>query len=65
MKENQADVVINALIRSDQKAMLNQIAKNDDRSVSGALRFILDDWLSIKKTAIQAAAPVEAEAVPV
>jgi hypothetical protein len=64
MKEDQSDVVLNAVIRSDQKAMLNQIAKDDDRSVSGALRFILDDWVNLKRSAIQAAAPAEAEAVP-
>jgi hypothetical protein len=61
MKEDQSDVVINAVIRPDQKAMLNQIAKDDDRSVSGALRFVLDDWVEMKKRAIQAAAPTETE----
>lgn len=61
MKEEQADVILNAVIRADQNAMLNQIAKDDDRSVSGALRFILDDWLSMKKAAIHAATPAEAE----
>ena len=60
MKEDQGDVVLNAIIRTDQKAMLNQIAKDDDRSVSGALRFILDDWVEIKKAALQAATPAEA-----
>lgn len=54
----------NFAIRTDQEAMLIQIAKDDDRSVSGALRYILDDWVAIKRAAIQAAAPVEAEAVP-
>jgi len=63
MKEDQGDVVLNAIIRTDQKAMLNQIAKDDDRSVSGALRFILDDWVEIKKAALQAATPAEAEKV--
>jgi hypothetical protein len=63
MKEDQSDVVINAVIRPDQKAMLNQIAKDDDRSVSGALRFVLDDWVEMKKRTIQAA-PAETEAVP-
>jgi hypothetical protein len=53
----------NFAIRTDQEAMLVQLAKDDDRSVSGALRFILDDWMSLKRAALQAAAPVEAEAV--
>jgi hypothetical protein len=53
----------NFAIRSDHEAMLIQFAKDDDRSVSGALRFILDDWVSLKRAA-SAAAPAEAEAVP-
>jgi|WetSurMetagenome_2_1015567.scaffolds.fasta_scaffold78611_4 hypothetical protein len=63
MKEDQGDVVLNAIIRTDQKAMLNQIAKDDDRSVSGALRFILDDWVEIKKAALTRPEPAEVEAV--
>ena len=57
MSEEQGDAVINALIRSDQKAMLIQIAKDEERSVSGALRYILDDWLDTqkKKAALRAA----------
>jgi hypothetical protein len=54
----------NFAIRSDQEAMLIQIAKEDDRSVSGALRYILDDWIALKRAALLAAAPAEAEAVP-
>lgn len=52
----------NFAIRTDQEAMLVQFAKDDDRSVSGALRFILDDWVALKRAALQVAAPVEAEA---
>lgn len=55
----------NFAIRTDQEAMLVQFAKDDDRSVSGALRFILDDWVGLKRSAIQAAAPAEAEAVAI
>jgi hypothetical protein len=53
----------NFAIRTDQEAMLVQFAKDDDRSVSGALRFILDDWVGLKRVALQAAAPAEAELV--
>jgi hypothetical protein len=54
----------NFAIRADQESMLVQFAIDDDRSVSGALRYILDDWVSLKRAAIQAAAPVDPEAVP-
>lgn len=52
----------NFAIRADQEAMLVQFAKDEDRSVSGALRFILDDWLALKRAALEAARPQEVPA---
>lgn len=45
----------NFAIRTDQEDMLIQFAKESDRSVSGALRFILDDWIAIRRAALQTA----------
>lgn len=55
MDNNERDLITKSVIlRSDQYAMLIQVAKEQDRSVSGALRYIMDDWLSLKRTAIEA-----------
>lgn len=45
----------NFAIRPDQEAMLIMFAKEVDRSVSGALRFILDDWITLKQAGLEVA----------
>lgn len=52
----------NFAIRTDQEVMLVQFAKEQDRSVSGALRLILDDWVNFKRAALEAARPLEQHA---
>lgn len=47
------------VIRLDQEAMLMEFAKEQDRSISGGLRYILDDYVSLKRAALEAARPQE------
>ena len=53
-------VPISATIRADQRDRLVSFAKHSGAiSLSEALRFILDDWVALKRAAIQAARPAE------
>lgn len=49
----------NFAIRTDQEAMLMEFAKEQDRSVSSGLRYILDDWVGLKRAAIESSRPQE------
>ena len=45
------------MIRPEQRTLLQRFARETDRSVSAALRFIIDDWVNLKRTALEAAKP--------
>jgi hypothetical protein len=65
MKPNRKRPVLHTTIGEQTLAILTQVAKDIAMPNYGVtIDYIVNDWVVIKQTAIQAATPVDAEAVP-
>ena len=63
MNESPNVITRNISIYPDQEAVIVQFARESGlESVSAALRFIINDWVNLKRAEIATAAPVEARA---
>lgn len=63
-KPNRKRPVLHTTIGNNTLAILNQVAKDIARPNYGVtIDYIVNDWVSLKKSLLHAAAPAEAEAV--
>jgi hypothetical protein len=64
MKPNRKRPVLHTTIGENTLAILTQVAKDIAMPNYGVtVDFIVNDWVNLKRSVIQAAAPAEAEAV--
>lgn len=65
MKPNRNRPVLHTTVRDYTLAVLAQVAKEVALPNYGVtVDYIVNDWVEMKKRALQSAAPAEAEAVP-